>query len=111
MSGDDFFPTAFRALTGNVPFPWQERLYARMTGGDLPESCDIPTGLGKTAVIPIWLIALAGRNHAVPRRLVYVVNRRTVVDQATEEAKKVREKLMNPGGDGVSHEIEAAPPV
>ncbi len=36
---------------------------------------------------------------SVPRRLVYVVNRRTVVDQATEEAKRLRERL---GADGRS---------
>jgi len=29
----------------------------------------------------------------LPRRLVYVVNRRTVVDQATDVAQRIREKL------------------
>ena len=31
--------------------------------------------------------------HAVPRRLAYVVNRRTVVDQTTDEVKKLRANL------------------
>ncbi|MEJ7639905.1 MAG: hypothetical protein WKF75_18530 [Singulisphaera sp.] len=95
-------------LTGNDPFPWQERLFGRMSRGDLPDSCDIPTGLGKTAILPIWLIALAGGNHIVPRRLVYVVNRRTVVDQATAEAEAIRARLVIPESDDAPPQIEAA---
>ncbi len=34
-------------------------------------------------------------NSSLPRRLVYVVNRRTVVDQATDVAMKIREALRN----------------
>lgn len=56
-------------------------------------SCNLPTGLGKTSVIAIWLIALANAPDKVPRRLGYVVNRRTVVDQATDEATKIRGRL------------------
>ena len=92
------FPAAFEALTGNAPFPWQEALYVRFAAGDPPPACNLPTGLGKTSVIPIWLIALAANPTNVPRRLVYVVNRRTVVDQATDEAVKVRERLPNEPG-------------
>lgn len=92
MSSIDF-GKAFQHLTGDTPFPWQEKLYGRLLAGDIPSSCNLPTGLGKTAIIPIWLIALAKAPTKVPRRLVYVVNRRTVVDQATREAEKVRENL------------------
>jgi CRISPR-associated endonuclease/helicase Cas3 len=87
------FDTLFHALTGNPPFPWQRQLYRRLVAGDPPVSCNLPTGLGKTAVLHLWLLALAARPEAVPRRLVYVVNRRTVVDQATREAEKLRERL------------------
>ncbi len=75
--------TAFRLLTEHEPFPWQQRLYDSFVDGQVPSICSIPTGLGKTAVIPIWLIALACTEGRLPRRLVYVVDRRTVVDQAT----------------------------
>src|SRR5262249_33367170 len=61
--------------------------------GDPPKSCQIPTGLGKTSVMALWLIALAEKPVVVPRRLVYVVNRRTVVDQSTKEAEKIRLNL------------------
>jgi len=92
------FTRAFEALTGNTPFPWQEDLYKRLSGNKdhFPERCAIPTGLGKTAIIPIWLIALANDHTKVPRRLVYIVNRRTVVDQATREAEKLRDNLRKP---------------
>lgn len=76
------FARAFEALTGHSPFPWQEKLFHEwFTQGKIPPSCNLPTGLGKTSVIAVWLIALA-KGAKVPRRLVYVVNRRTVVDQA-----------------------------
>jgi CRISPR-associated endonuclease/helicase Cas3 len=87
------FDATFGILTGNPPFPWQRELYQLFAAARFPATCSLPTGLGKTAIIPIWLIALAAATAQVPRRLVYVVNRRTVVDQATREAEKVRENL------------------
>lgn len=91
------FQTAFASLTGTQPFPWQEALYSRFAQRNIPECCNLPTGLGKTSVIAIWLIALAKFPDRVPRRLVYVVNRRTVVDQTTEEAEKLRHNLLSSG--------------
>jgi CRISPR-associated endonuclease/helicase Cas3 len=89
MTSPDF-PSLFSALTGaEKPFPWQEDLFARFASGDIPSGCDIPTGLGKTSVIPIWLFARA-LGARVPRRMVYVVDRRAVVDQATTEALNLR---------------------
>ncbi len=72
-----------------TPFPWQERLLKRMIDGGIPELIDIPTGLGKTSVMAIWLAARAS-GAKLPRRLVYVVDRRAVVDQATDVALKLR---------------------
>jgi len=102
MTNSIDFKSAFRALTDHEPFPWQEGLYEQFVQGVVPSPCDIPTGLGKTAVIPIWLIALAlgpkkGGRPVVPRRLAYVVNRRTVVDQSTDVVVKMRERLLEPG--------------
>lgn len=83
------FQATFHALTGYAPLKWQKRLYEEhLLKGNLPDICDLPTGLGKTSVIVIWLIALAasleiGSSLKLPRRLIYIVNRRTVVDQAT----------------------------
>lgn len=87
------FSNAFQSLTGHTPFPWQTELHARFASGEFPSTCMLPTGLGKTSIIPIWICALAKNPHVVPRRLVYIVNRRTVVDQATAETERMRENL------------------
>lgn len=75
--------------TAETPFPWQEELLRRFMSGQIERSLDIPTGLGKTAVMAIWLVARAC-GAAVPRRLAYIVDRRAVVDQATEVAVRLR---------------------
>ena len=88
------FDDAFKALTGHARcFPWQRRLFEEwLSIGKPPSAVDIPTGLGKTSVMAIWLLARA-RGAALPRRLVYVVDRRAVVDQATHFAETLRENL------------------
>src|SRR5262245_52003703 len=91
------FNETFQTLTGNPPFPWQRALYERFVLGDFPSSCNLPTGLGKTLVLAVWLIAREQRPDLVPRRLVYVVNRRTVVDQTTSEAEKIRRNTAAAG--------------
>ncbi|MDB5387905.1 MAG: type CRISPR-associated helicase/endonuclease Cas3, partial [Planctomycetaceae bacterium] len=50
------------------------------------------------------LIALANQPEKMPRRLVYVVNRRTVVDQTTNEVEKIRARLNN-SKEGVVKDI------
>lgn len=85
------FDKAFENLTGNRPFPWQVALFNQFKDGSIPAGCDIPTGLGKTSVIAIWLLA-RDINPMLPRRLVYVVNRRTVVDQTTDEVERYQKK-------------------
>lgn len=94
----DSLPSRFEALTGHAPFPWQQALFERLVAGDFPRNCAIPTGIGKTSAIAVWLLALATRAEAgtirgFPRRLVYVVNRRTVVDQATGDVERWRKNL------------------
>lgn len=93
---EDAFSEVFDRLTGHRPMPWQWALYRDLfSRGQTPEACDIPTGLGKTSVLAIWLIARTsgGQGAALPCRLVYVVNRRTVVDQTTAEAKQIKEAV------------------
>jgi CRISPR-associated endonuclease/helicase Cas3 len=94
---EETFRSLFCALTGNRHFPWQWALYQKFAEGNFPPSCDLPTGLGKTSVIALWLIALAHHPDRLPRRLVYVVNRRTVVDQTTTEVEKLRTNLRAAG--------------
>ena len=90
----------FRELTGYVPLPWQESLYEKLLAGEVPAKVDIPTGLGKTMVIVLWLLALAEQEkngiadeNRLPRRLCYVVNRRTIVDQSTSVVETMVAKI------------------
>lgn len=94
---------------------WQRRLYDEFLGeGQLPALVDVPTGLGKTAFMALWLIA-RGQGIPLPRRLVYVVDRRAVVDQATTFAERLRERLGEPSlarlRAGLGLEAEAALPI
>ena len=85
-----FFYETFGCLCGYPPYPWQEKLFSDLVSGKWPQVVPLPTGSGKTSVLHIWLLALAWsfRTGAagVPRRLAWVVNRRVVVDQVTDEA-------------------------
>ena len=101
------FAGTFRALTGHEPYPWQTALADRLASGDLPEEVDLPTGTGKTSIMVLWLVALARQAEAspepghLPRRLVWVVDRRTVVDQASAEATRLASSLSgSPGATG-----------
>jgi CRISPR-associated endonuclease/helicase Cas3 len=91
------FDSAFEALTGHSPMSWQRRLFEEhfatfdRENYTLPPALDIPTGLGKTSVMAIWYIARK-TGAPVPRRLVYVVDRRAVVDQATEVANQLKDQ-------------------
>ena len=72
------------------PFPWQQRMLERLKENDVPRALDLPTGLGKTSVMPLWLLARL-EQPTLPRRLFYVVDRRAVVDQASAVAERLRE--------------------
>ncbi len=93
-SEEKLFESWFRLITGFQSYRWQNRLFLHFLSGDLPTSLDIPTGLGKTSVMLIWLLARAF-NPMLPRRLIYVVDRRAVVDQATQTAIDLRNALEN----------------
>lgn len=97
----------FRKLTGHRPMRWQLRLLRRLLAGDIPQAVDLPTGLGKTAVMALWLIARAfpASGTVLPRRLVYVVDRRAVVDQATKEAARLVAALAPDGACALVREL------
>ena len=103
MAAADFAGT-FHALTGHEPYPWQTALAERFASGNLPEEVDVPTGAGKTSIMALWLAALARQAEAspepciLPRRLVWVVDRRAVVDQASTEATRLASSLSGSPG-------------
>jgi len=79
---------------GYPPYQWQYDLFEEWRK-DIFRPIAIPTGLGKTSVMLVWLLALARQASedvgavSMPRRFVMVVDRRTVVDQATEVAEGI----------------------
>lgn len=88
--GEKWLSQALRLKEEETPFPWQSALLDEFRAGTLRSALDIPTGLGKTAVMAIWVVARA-LGSVVPRRMAYVVDRRAVVDQATDVAVGLRE--------------------
>src|SRR5579863_1799398 len=107
MSLREQFSADFRALNrveekdGPEPLKWQIRLFERLCVNDVPSVCDLPTGMGKTSIIHLWMLALrhqiCEKVSRLPTRLVYVVDRRTVVDQATDIAVRIKRNLPQIG--------------
>ena len=58
-----------------------------------PDVIDLPTGVGKTAVLDTAIFALAARPDVSPRRIVFVIDRRIVVDQVYERAERIKQKI------------------
>ena len=82
----------FRAIVGVDPYPWQRCFYAALARGAVPDAVDIPTGLGKTACVLLALLARVA-HPALPRRIVYVVDRRAIVDQTAETVRLWIERI------------------
>lgn len=94
MAIDEKFEAYFQEITGFPTLRWQRRLFHQLSENRLPDALDLPTGLGKTTVMVLWLLARA-ENPSLPKRLVYVVDRRVVVDQATQVAEELKSNLQN----------------
>jgi CRISPR-associated endonuclease/helicase Cas3 len=82
----------------NGPYLWQSRLAEQLIDGKVPEALGAPTGTGKTALVEIFLFALAWQRHhesvrTLPLRLFWVVDRRSVVDQTHRHAKGVTNRI------------------
>lgn len=89
------FEEFYRAVHRRDPFPWQSRLAALVEASGWPADIGVPTGLGKTAAIDIavWSLArsadLPGAHRRAPRRIWYVVDRRLLVDAASDHASRL----------------------
>ena len=88
------FPDFFQGVHGYDPFPWQVRLTEQvLSSGRWPSVIDLPTGSGKTAAIDTAVFSLALRPEVFPRRTVFVIDRRIVVDQVYRRAERIRTAL------------------
>jgi len=89
------FEAFFEACHGFKPLPWQSRLAAQLCETHIwPDLIDLPTASGKTACMDVALFHLAfcaelGKPQLAARRIVFVVDRRIIVDAAAERADKL----------------------
>lgn len=95
-----WFREQFGWLTSHPPYLWQIEAFEALVQNQIPSALALPTGSGKTSLMPIWLLALIYQQKSgktfLPRRLVWVINRRAVVDQATEIAELIAQKFAAP---------------
>ena len=96
MNYTDFFEKA----TGFHPYPYQTELAERR---DPPVLLRVPTGAGKTeAAVLRWLYLRCERGDAaVPRRLVYCLPMRTLVEQTVKRVEKWLRRLKMTDNVGV----------
>ncbi|MGH7066599.1 MAG: DEAD/DEAH box helicase, partial [Acetobacteraceae bacterium] len=95
------FEQFFSQATGKVaqPFPYQHRLAT----GPWPELLRIPTGLGKTAAVVLaWIYKRLHEDPTTPRRLVYCMPMRTLVEQTADQThawlQNLRSAKLDPAG-------------
>ena len=101
------FDAYFKAVHGHEPYPWQSRLTRQVLADEKwPEVIDLPTGTGKTSVLDTAIFALAAHPAVFPRRTVFVIDRRIVVDQVYERAERIRDKIKS-ASNGVLAELKA----
>jgi len=96
------FSDFFRQLHEKEPFPWQRTLAEQVFSKGWPETLALPTAAGKTAVVDIALFHLALQaclpleERVAPIRIWFVIDRRLVVDEASERAVRIASRLANP---------------
>ncbi len=106
MTTPPSFEDFFRAVHGRDPFPWQVRLSREVISSGWPTLLDLPTGVGKTSAIDVAVYALASASERMPRRTILVVDRRIVVDQAADHARR-RAKVLRDGVTAPTHFVAA----
>jgi CRISPR-associated endonuclease/helicase Cas3 len=115
MKPVDFFTRGYVALRPEhgTPMKWMQRMFQSIIQGNPPFLVNLETGAGKTELVVIWLLALAwfGKNRhsgsPVPRRLVWIINRRVLVQQVFRIASNLQERLMSSEDSGLN-EIRTA---
>src|SRR6185437_1118312 len=105
------FEALFRQATGNsAALPYQKRL---ALGDAFPTLLDVPTGLGKTAAAVLaWVwrrrFAEESTHKTTPRRLVYCLPMRVLVEQTFTESVKWLDRLGLLAGSVEWTETDAA---
>lgn len=90
------FEEFYSECWGRQPHSWQSRLAAQVIADERwPDVIDLPTGAGKTSAIDIAVYALAVKPDVFPRRVVFVIDRRIVVDQTAAHARGLAQRLRD----------------
>lgn len=93
------FDNFFKQATGRDSYPYQ-RAFAE--DGELPDLLNVPTGVGKTATAILgWLYRRRTKPEFTPRRLVYCLPMRTLVEQTEREARRWLANLSLDGEVGL----------
>lgn len=83
MTFDEFFN---QATGGHSPYPYQRKF---AEGQSNPDILSVPTGVGKTAAVILgWLWKRQQQSAGTPRRLVYCLPMRTLVEQTYASAAR-----------------------
>lgn len=110
------FPAFFSALWSakDGPFSWQCSLVEQLDRERRwPSLVDLPTGSGKTSLLEIAVFQQAldaecpPASRWMPRRVVLVVDRRVVVDQAHDRGKRIAERLTDAADDSLLGRVAA----
>ena len=89
------FAVFFRKATGCAPYPYQAKLAESPIESRL---ISVPTGAGKTAAaILAWLYQRSIHPEKTPRRLVYCLPMRVLVEQTRDGAREWVEGLKDSG--------------
>ena len=84
----------YSAALGVPPYPYQQRL----ADEPWPDVLEIPTGLGKTAAILLaWLHKRQRQDAHTPRRLVWCLPMRVLVEQTARLARQWTAALADAG--------------
>lgn len=99
------FTEFFHACWSQDPFPWQIELADRVATTGWPSLLDVPTGLGKTAALDVFVWHLASQAHldpaerTAPTRAAFVIDRRLVVDSAFRRLRSLTQTLATSTDD------------
>ncbi len=98
MNYDEFFRQAFGGISDFSPFDYQRCLAEK----PWPDLLDVPTGMGKTAAVTLawswkrgWRVGKreADIMHGTPRRLVWCLPMRVLVEQTAENVQQWLQRL------------------
>jgi CRISPR-associated endonuclease/helicase Cas3 len=96
---DAYLTPLLRCLGLGQPYRWQAAAFERLVDGDVPAQIKVPTAAGKTMLLAVFVAAQAARaargDTGLHRRLVHVVNRRVLVDEATRLCERLQHALIS----------------